>query len=210
MRGARGIGGCTAIAACACAALAPVAAASKILTLKTAAGPVDTGQQVQVTSFLRWDGPRGSYLCAGTLTGELSTNERPVDAFTLTQGSLPGSDADAGCLTSYVGEVQVTPASFPWVVTVERRGRGRLHGERGIVVDWRLIDYQQQCVFARTAAVDVTYGMFEPIEIVWPPSILRENKSASGSLCEREGRYSGQLYLSSRGEPVEAFEEAVQ
>jgi hypothetical protein len=181
-----------------------------IVTLGTAAGPLVDDQQVEVTAFLRWNGPRGVYSCEGTLTGDLSSNNGPVDTVTLTQGSLPGVNEGSGCLTSYIGEVQVIPGSLPWSLTVERGHRGRLRGKRGIVVDWRLVDYQQQCVFDRKAAVQFTYGTAEPLELTLPATTLEANPRTSGGLCEREGKYSGELYLGSHGEQIDAVEEAAQ
>ena len=182
--------------------------ATRVLTLGTPRSPLVAGQLVEATAFLRWNGPRGLYLCEGTLTGELSTNGGPADTVTLTQGFLPGANPGEGCLTGYLGEVQVTPANLPWSLTLERKGRGRLGGEKGVVVDWRLLDYREQCVFSRRAAVKVTYTTAKPVELIWPVTTLR-GKAGDGSMCETEGKYSGELYLSSRGEPIEAVEDAV-
>lgn len=209
MHSARGIRYCVAFAACAYAAATPGAAATNIVTLRTSTGPLVADQQVEIAAFLSWNGPRGLYFCGGTLAGEVSSNQGRTDTVTLTQGSLPGVDGGSGCLTSYVGEVQVVPGNLPWSLTLERSGRGVLRGRNGIVVDWTLIDYQQRCVFSRKAAVKVTYAMLRPVELVWPVTTLKASQG-SGSLCEREGKYSGELYLGSRGEQVEAVEEAVQ
>ncbi len=198
-----------AIAASVYAAATPVAGATNILTLATPKARLVAGQSVEVTAFLRWNGPRGLYLCEGTLTGELSTNQGLADTVTLTQGSLPGANPGEGCLTGYVGEVQVTPDNLPWSLTLERKNRARLKGERGMVVDWSLLAYREQCVFSHKATVKLTYTAAKPVELIWPVTTFKAGKTAGDGLCETEGKYSGELYLSSRGEPIEAVEEAV-
>lgn len=198
-----------AIAASVYLATTPVAGATNILTLRTPAGAVAPGELVAMTAALRWNGPLGLYLCEGTLAGELSANEGRADTVTLTQGSLPGMNAGEGCLTGYLGEVQVTPANLPWSLTLERKGKAKLEGEKQMVVDWRLLDYREQCAFSRKGAIKVTYAIGKPAQLNWPVTTFKAGKTEHSSLCDTEGKYSGELYLSSRGEQIEAVEEAL-
>jgi hypothetical protein len=197
------------MAASVCVATTPVASATNILTLATPAGPVAPGEPVEVTAALRWNGPLGLYQCEGALTGKLSTNKGRADTVTLTQGALPGLNAGEGCLTGYIGEVQVTPGNLPWSLTLERKGKAKLAGEKEMVVDWRLLSYREQCVFSRKGAINGTYTTAKPVELIWPATTFKASKTAHSSLCDKEGKYSGELYLSSRGEQIEAVEEAL-
>jgi hypothetical protein len=202
------------------AAGASSAIAGGTITIRTAAGPLETPVKVVTSSsnftFESIAGPTGSWSCEGTemAGGFLAGNG------TAEPGAVVNEAAMTGCTSSTYGAIAVQPAKLQWDLYWNHKGTGHLRGHPNgfggstpIVFVVTLLSQEgpnNKCTLEmdtlKWTFTPGTEGAPLPITLVSSEQILKLNKTApeTSELCWRRGTVTNTFTSTVNGEIVES------
>lgn len=180
--------------------------AAKSLLLKTKAGPLKAGQELEAfSSNLVLTSEAGSVECTeSTLTGVLDTNNSKTDLATFNEAESEGTVVRECKSTAPTGPVFVEWKGLPWSAAFSPKGAGLLTGPIAVTLE---SEEGLKCTFEpQSPGLKFTNSVSGPATITFTSQGFDLPKGASQQereLCPKHGSLSGVFLLTSEGEPVE-------
>jgi hypothetical protein len=155
-----------------CALMASGASAATPVTFETPAGPVSCA----VPGEAGW---------AEVLTTTSLTN---LTAEVVSAGSLR-------CATTSFGEVEITPAGFPWKLTVNTKNhKAKMNGTKKLILELTVLSLGAKCVYETGKLTGSLSTETPPVLTVSAPRV-KLNTKRSFILCPAGGSFGGSFPL---------------
>jgi hypothetical protein len=183
-------------------------AAKTELTLKTAAGPLASGQTVLLSSTqLLWHTPAFRIECIkGELTGKLAGNSASKDTASFASDLFEGAEIEGACKSNNMGPAVVALDTAPLKLEMLKAGTFKLKGAGKLEAHFAFIGRpgSPACLYE---AKDIT-GVLPttgPLAITWTEVLFARSKKKGTNAPSRpsEATVSATWQASSNEEPVE-------
>jgi hypothetical protein len=179
----------------------------KLLTMKTAKGPLAAGAALTASSSnLKFVTSAGNLECSSNIIeGEAKTNNATKDTGPIKGEKSTGSETVEGksgaCKTTTpLGATLISVNNLPWSDTFTDKGGNEVKGKKvsftstfagGIV-----------CIF-EASKVKSSFTIGGPVKITTANQVFKASKASNGA-CPKEGKLSGEFSVTSGGETVES------
>ena len=174
------------------------------LTLKTAKGPVASGQEIKATSTnLIFETSVGNLECTkNVIAGPAGTNGTKKDKGQITSEESTGTEPEGKCKTTTpLGATSIAVEHLPWEDIFTSKGVNEAKGKKITFVS--SFSGGIKCTF-EAAKVKSTFTIGGPVVIHTVKQKFKGNKKANNAACPKEGTLSGEWSVTSGGETVES------
>jgi hypothetical protein len=183
-------------------------AAKTDLRLKTAAGPLASGQALLLSSTqVLWHTPAFRVECVkGELTGKLAGNSASKDTASFASDLFEGAEIEGACKSNNMGPTVVSLDTVPWKLEMLKAGTFKLKGTGKLDAHFTFIGRpgSPACLYEAKdiAGVLPTTG---PLAVTWTEELFvrSKKKGTNAPSCPSEATVSATWQASSNEEPVE-------
>ncbi len=194
------------VAAALCLTIAAMAFAKAGLTLKTAKGPVATGQEIKAESTnLVFETSAGNLECTkNVISGPAGNNGSSKDKGSIEHEESTGSEPGGLCKTTTpLGPTSIAVEHLPWEDIFTSKGVNEAKGKKITFVSTFPNAGGLKCTF-EASKVKSTFTIGGPVVIHTAKQKFKANKKTSGTGCPKEGTLTGEWTVTSAGETVES------
>jgi hypothetical protein len=187
-------------------AIAAMAFAKAGLTLKTAKGPIATGEEIKAESTnLIFETSAGNLECTkNVIAGPAGNNGSSKDKGSITEESSTGGEAGGLCKTTTpLGPTSIAVEHLPWEDIFTSKGANEAKGKKIAFVSTFPNAGGAKCTF-EASKVKSAFTIGGPVVIHTVKQKFKANKKVSNPQCPKEGTLSGDWTVTSKGETVES------